>query len=279
MSDRIVSRESMAGFCSSLTSVFLTYPINKLMYRQHISNGHLVNALKSVRADGLGQLMRGAAFPIIYKSISRSVMFGSYHFYDQKCILEFGKDSWLRKPTASAMAGCSEAILTPFERMMVLMQDPKLTAQFKHSFDATLHVTRNHGVLELYRGFSVICVRIDRSCFSMVFKERNFLFFASRIPFRDALNLRNEALANFIGGGVVGATISTALFPIYLVKCEMQRVYGKREPFLSCRQAVKRVNLKRGSRQLFKGSSVNFLRAMVGWGTVNATYELFLKYI
>ena len=57
---------------------------------------------------------------------------------------------------AAFCAGCTEAILTPFERIQTLMLDHKWSGQFRNTPHAFVSLTQ-YGVREYYRG-SVILV-------------------------------------------------------------------------------------------------------------------------
>lgn len=71
-----------------------------------------------------------------------------------------------------------------------------------------------------------------------------------------------------------GAAISTVFYPLNTVRIHMQSRVGG--PHVSMWQALRDCVLERGGsvRALYRGVWLNASRALVGWGIINATYEM-----
>ena len=66
------------------------------------------------------------------------------------------------KVTSGLIAGCTEAILCPFERVQILMQDKKFHDHYKNTFHSFKEL-RQFGVREYYRGLQPIVFRNSTS--------------------------------------------------------------------------------------------------------------------
>lgn len=133
-------------------------------------------------------------------------------------------------------------------------------------------ISKNHGLRELYRGLSAICVRNGLS---------NIIFFTVRQPlkatFPDTNSKIKNTLYDFLSGGILGAFISTLFYPLNVIKSHMQaRVGGD---FLGIYRTFRLVfeSRDRNINMLFKGIGINFTRAILSWGIINSSYELVLS--
>ena len=86
------SPEYAAGFLSSATNIILTYPMNKLIFRQQIGHLKTIYAYQQLRDEGLNILYRGISFPLLQKTLSLSIMFGTNSHY----LHLFQSANWLR---------------------------------------------------------------------------------------------------------------------------------------------------------------------------------------
>jgi hypothetical protein len=128
-------------------------------------------AFDQIRREGLRLLWRGLLPPLAQKTISSSIMFGSYHYYAHTLIKEFPSvPPQISKSTGAALAGCTEALLTPLERLQTILQDKKYK-NLQNTGHAVRHIWRHHGWREFYRGGSAVTVRNSVT---------NILFFGSR---------------------------------------------------------------------------------------------------
>ncbi|CAF1666049.1 unnamed protein product [Rotaria magnacalcarata] len=265
------SPEYAAGFCSSATNILLTYPVNKLIFRQQIYRLHTVQAFQQLKDEGFLILYRGMALPLLQKTFSLSIMFGANAHYLHILRSSSKHDHWFYQPIASALAGATEAILTPLERTQVLLQTPKYNNSIRNGLHAFILMYKHYGIVEYYRGITLILIRNSVS---------NIIFFACRKPVKDMLptastNLQHS-MYDFLSGGLLGALLSTFTYPINVLKNIQQSELGGRHdrPL----QILRYVYEQRGNsiKEFYIGAKWNFIRSLVSWGIINSTYEYYL---
>ena len=110
-------REYAAGLTAGLTNICLTFPVNKTMFRQQLHGISAWEAFSQLRTEGLLQLYRGILPPLLQKSACTALMFGSYEQYRQLLRVHTSLAGTAALPLAAFLAGCTEAVLTPFERV------------------------------------------------------------------------------------------------------------------------------------------------------------------
>lgn len=265
------AEEFARGGTAALVNILCTFPINKVMFRQQLTGSGMVSVGKELYHEGVRLLYRGVGAPIMQKTISTSLMFGTYDVYRRSLLYmrqiysgsEARETVWIRF-IASSCSGLTEALLTPFERVQTLLQIPRYNARFSNFFDAF----RQLGFRESFTGLSAIAIR---NCLG----SGLFLFF--REPLQHVLPHSSSALLNllsdFVSGAVLGACISTLSFPFSVAKVQLQKNVTHR-PGYSVAKAIRDVVAERGSvAGLYKGAQVNFYRALLSWGIVNAVYE------
>jgi hypothetical protein len=260
------SPEYAAGFLSSATNILLTYPVNKLIFRQQIYRLKTVDAFQQLKYEGLSILYRGMTLPLIQKTFSLSIMFGTNAHY-LHIFQSFSKtDRWYYQPIASALAGCTEAILTPLERTQVLLQTPKYNTSIRNGLHAFMLMYQHYGIIEYYRGVTLILVRNSVS---------NVIFFACRKPVKDLLPEASTGLQhsvyNFLSGGLLGALLST----LTLKNIQQSELGGRHDRPLNIFRSVYE---QRGNsmKEFYIGAKWNFIRSLISWGIINSTYEYYL---
>jgi len=255
--------EFLAGYMAGSVNIVTTFPINKTMFRQQLHGISALEAVNQLKREGMFALYRGILPPLLQKSVSYSLMFGCYHEYRRTLQDGFGMDKNTSVFLSAMLAGCTEALLTPFERIQTLMLDAKYGKQFKntpHAFQSL----RVFGVREYYRGLSAILMRNGPS---------NVIFFSCRdklkalVPEQPKLGL----LADFVSGACLGALISTLVYPINTTKTHMQKTCG--DEFKSFRTVFMLLYKERGLWGMFKGVHVNYTRSFLSWGITNVSYE------
>ena len=135
-------REYVAGWGSGIVNITLTFPVNKMMFRQQLHGISAWDSAGQLRAEGLVScpeniiesrkylspqvsLYRGILPPLLQKSVTTALMFGTYEQY-RRVLVEAGHVSVTQTQSlviAAFGAGCTEALLTPFERVQTLMLD------------------------------------------------------------------------------------------------------------------------------------------------------------
>lgn len=265
------SPEYIAGFLSSATNILLTYPVNKLIFRQQIYRLKTIDAFQQLKDEGFLILYRGMSLPLLQKTFSLSIMFGANSHYLHMLRSYSTKDHWLYQPIASALAGTTEAILTPLERTQVLLQTPKYNTTIRSGLHAFILMYKHYGIIEYYRGVTLILIRNSVS---------NVIFFACRKPIKDLLPQAStdfqHSVYDFLSGGLLGAFLSTLTYPINVLKNIQQSELGGRHdrPL----NILRSVYAQRGNsiKEFYIGAKWNFIRSLVSWGIINSTYEYYL---
>ena len=275
-------REYVCGWGAACINILVTFPLNKVMFRQQLYGVKTRKAVAQVHKEGLRHLYRGLLPPLMQKSISVSLMFGTYNQYQRLLYSYFPHlHDTPCKIGAAVMAGCTEAVLMPFERVQTLLQDRTYHKKFQNTMHAFKEL-RPFGIREYYRGLSAVLLRNGPS---------NVLFFMFRDKIKVAVIGEDyskstnpntgivHTIGDFISGGVLGACISTIVFPINVVKAGMQSRLGVE--FISFRECFHEIYNNRGRkwRKVFRGVHLNYTRSMISWGIINASYELLKKYL
>ncbi|KAK3878649.1 hypothetical protein Pcinc_016728 [Petrolisthes cinctipes] len=92
------------------------------MYRQMIHGISIPKAAGQLRQDGLRKLYRGLLPPLCQKTISTSIMFGTFDQYKKMLHGRYPELSDITTTGVSAaLAGCTEAVLCPMERIQTVL--------------------------------------------------------------------------------------------------------------------------------------------------------------
>jgi len=258
--------EYAAGWGSGIINICTTFPINKTMFRQQLHGISAWEAFSQLKAEGLLHLYRGILPPLLQKSANTALMFGSFEQY-KRLLTEREVSNTSSMVLAAFFAGCTEAALTPFERVQTLMLDHQYEGKFRntpHAFSSL----RQYGVSEYYRGLTAILMRNGPS---------NIIFFGCRDHLRQSLPEsfdRFGLLADFLSGACLGAFISTVFYPLNTTKTHMQKTLGGE--FLSFRVVFSQLLKERGARGMFRGVHVNYTRSFLSWGIINMSYSYLL---
>lgn len=265
-------REFLSGWGAASINVILTFPMNKIIYRQQVYGIATSAAIQQLRNEGLAMLYRGLLPPFIQKTCSLSIMFGAFNQY--KTFLSHSMPDRSQTAvlvSAALMSGCTEALFTPLERVQTLLQDRRYHERFNNTFHA-LRELRSYGITEYYRGLSPILLRNGpSSAIFFLLRERvKSVFPATTSPVTNTLE-------DFVSGGILGASISTLFYPVNVVKNRLQRQLGG--PLASFSRTLKIVYVERNRSilGLLRGVNVNFTRSLISWGIINASYEILKK--
>lgn len=267
--------EFAAGGSAAIVNIMTTFPLYKTMLRQQIDGIGMLCAFRQVKNEGVFNLYRGVGPPLIQKAVSCSIMFGSYHSIQKTLIEKYPRTNETSlKILAAMVAGSFESLMTPFERVQTLLaiSEHKDYAKVHNTVHAFLKIKKHHNFKEYYRGFTAVLLRNGPS---------TALFFLLREPIKGLFPSSDSGLTNvaedFVSGAVLGASISTLAYPLNVVKSNMQKRLGNE--YKSILFTFKEVYNKRGRsmRRIYFGVSLNFSRALVSWGIINAAYEIFIK--
>lgn len=264
-------KEFVCGGGSAFCNIIISYPLNKLIFRQMMHGVEATFALNQLQKEGLGYLYRGMLPPLMQRTVSMSLMFGVY----DECLrplLDHKVNPYVAKTVAGVVAGCFEATLMPFERLQTLLIHPKYHKEFRNTGHAVSHIAKHYGIKEFYRGLIPILFRNGPS---------NAMFFIIRDEIKQKLPeqelLIYASLQNFLAGATIGAFLSTLFYPLNVIKIAMQCELGGAHRTIS--YEFRYILRKRGSNfaNFYHGALLNISRAFLSWGIINASYEIFRK--
>ena len=276
--------EFISGYIAASTSISIMFPLNKLIFRQILNGTSFKEAFAELKTEGLMKAYRGLLPPLLQKSTSYSIMFGSQSKYYQIIKSYFNHTNieliksmspanrkQIYYSLSGAFAGLTEAVLTPFERVQAVLQMPKYHDNYKNTYHVFRDLQKHEGFKELYRGLTAICLRNSLS---------SAAFFTGRRPlkqmFPHSANKLENTFYDFLSGGLLGALLSTVFYPFNVIKSHMQARVGG--PFIGMYRAYRLVYESRNKKfvNIFKGVGSNFTRAILGWGITNSAYEFCL---
>ena len=164
--------EFFRGALAATINIACTFPVQKLISRQAYEGLTLPQAARTLQVDGLPNLYRGLGPPLLQKASSMGIMYGAYDWYfhaltywltgrqEERAATNVpqSETSWGLRCTAALLAGSTEGLLTPLERMQTILQH----RHFNEHYANTLDVARKlapYGLREYYRGLSAILLR------------------------------------------------------------------------------------------------------------------------
>ncbi|XP_072295719.1 solute carrier family 25 member 51b [Eucyclogobius newberryi] len=265
----------VCGSLAAFTNILVTFPIQKVLFRQQLHGVVATEAVQQLQRDGLRNLYRGLLPPLLQKSTTVAIMFGLYQDFSRVLLdlaSESGVPDIVTRSFAAALAGTTEAFLTPFERVQTLLQDHRHHGRFNNTAHTFRILLSEYGIRECYRGLVPILLRNGPS---------NVLFFGLRGPIKEhlpeATNQMGNLVNDFVCGGLLGAGLGIMFYPLNVVKSRAQAQVGGE--FQSCSKVFLTVWRERGNSltMLFRGAHLNYHRSLLSWGIINATYELLLK--
>lgn len=197
-------REFLCGWGAALINICTTFPINKIMFRQMVHGVRAQSAINQLRTEGLHNLYKGLLPPLLSKTASVSLMFGSYSSY--RSFLDQQAHHVLPKPImrlsiAAFLSGSTEAVLCPFERIQMLLQSRDFGNQFQNTFQTFKGL--NGGIREYYRGLSAVLLRNGPS---------NILFFAVKENCQNMLTSSDNFTLSLVEHFVTGQWGRSCLF-------------------------------------------------------------------
>ncbi|KAM9795191.1 mitochondrial nicotinamide adenine dinucleotide transporter SLC25A51-like [Neosynchiropus ocellatus] len=265
----------VCGSIAAFTNIVITFPIQKVLFRQQLHGVLATEAVRQLQRDGLRNLYRGLLPPLLQKSTTVAIMFGLYEDFSRVLLNKAqgsGVPELVTRSFAAALAGTAEALLMPFERVQTLLQDHRHHGRFNNTAHTFRTLFTEFGIREYYRGLVPILLRNGPS---------NVLFFGLRGPIKEQLpeatSRAGHLVIDFVCGGVLGAALGILFYPLNVVKSRAQSQVGG--PFKPCREVLQTVWRERGRSlaMLFRGAHLNYHRSLLSWGIINATYELLLK--
>ncbi|XP_076763114.1 mitochondrial nicotinamide adenine dinucleotide transporter SLC25A51 isoform X1 [Xylocopa sonorina] len=261
-------KEFMCGWSAAVINVSITFPINKIIFRQILEDVPVYTAFQQISREGIRLLYRGILPPLCQKTLSVSVMFSMYEGCKERLCTLTNNDVLIRV-LAAHFAGTAEAILVPLERVQTLLQDWRYHDKFKNTSHAFKYLLKNYSVSECYRGLVPIIYR--NSC-------SNLTFFILKEQSKKLTGEQESVLTSFINGALIGGFTSTIFYPMNVIKIHMQsKIGGDFEKFVTVTREIY-IARNRSIMSFYKGVHLNCMRSFISWGVINASYD-FLKEI
>ncbi|KAK7474894.1 hypothetical protein BaRGS_00033849 [Batillaria attramentaria] len=267
-----LDQEFICGWGAAFINITSTFPINKAIFRQQLQGISGYQAMQQLSSEGLRHLYRGLLPPLLQKTTTVSIMFGSYQNFRVRIDNFFpGVPQPVNHAVAAIMAGTLEATLAPFERIQTLLQNQTYQKRFNNTWHAGKELWA-FGLREYYRGLTPILMRNGPSNV-VFFLGREYL--SEHTP--DFEKGPSRLAKDFICGACLGAVISTFFFPLNVVKTRMQSQVGG--PFNSVWKSFQVVwaERDRSLKSLFRGYHLNYTRSFISWGIINASYEYLMQ--
>lgn len=263
--------EFFCGWGAAFVNICVTFPINKVMFRQQLDGIRVYKAVEQLHLEGPRHLYRGLLPPLLQKTTNNAIMFGSYYKIQQHLTTHYSNlQLHVNRTIAALLSGSLEATLCPFERVQVLMQDRKYVNKFNNTGHAFKELSK-YGIREYYRGLSAVLLRNGPSNVPF-FLTRDYMM--EKLPKADSNAARISQ--DFICGALLGAFLSTVFYPLNVVKVRMQcKIGGKFDSVYTTFKVVWK-HRDRKIQKLFRGVHVNYTRSFISWGIINATYEFLL---
>ncbi|KAH7643432.1 mitochondrial nicotinamide adenine dinucleotide transporter SLC25A51 [Dermatophagoides farinae] len=272
---KFIGSEYLCGMGAGLLSVIVTFPVNKLMFRQSVWGFDVVSAIRQLRIEGIGYLYRGIGPPLFVKPLTSSLMFGTYNQFYRMLWMKNDGYNLQASLIASLLSGATEALVsTPFERVQMILQDGRFNNQYTNMFD-TFYQIRRYGIQEYYRGFRITVLRNGPSTFlyfcSLDYCEQRLSNELSSL----STTKHHQFVRKFITGALLGATISTLIYPLNVIRTRIQiQPIGTKH--MTIRTAFEQLLMERigTERSLVAGIHANLVRSFLHWGCLTAISDL-----
>eukprot|EP01138_Halocafeteria_seosinensis_P004079 gb/GECG01004171.1/.p1 GENE.gb/GECG01004171.1/~~gb/GECG01004171.1/.p1 ORF type:complete len:322 (+),score=17.90 gb/GECG01004171.1/:1-966(+) len=249
----------VAAGIAAATNIVVTYPVFKAIVRIQMDGTALPTVVADFKQEGFKNLYRGMLPPLLSRTAQVSLMFGLYESYSH---ILYEKGVRPVSLTAAFGTGVTEALLlTPFETIQTVLSCYKLHSHYKNTFD----VMRQLSLRELWTGLGVITTRNVVNA-ALFFPAKQYVG-----TLTSGLNTSNFTI-DFLCGAGLGAVISSAMFPLHVLKLQLQRATGAREP-ASAGSLFRDILAERGFLGMYRGVPLHFTRAFISWGIINALYE------
>ncbi|KAM9294039.1 solute carrier family 25 member 47 [Gastrophryne carolinensis] len=284
----------IAGALGGACGVMVGYPLDTVKVRiqtQRSYTGiwHCIHS--TYKKEKVSGFFKGMSMPISTVSISSAVSFGVYrNCLRNLCKLKYGapniKPSKLDIFLSGYVAGGAQALVSyPADMAKVRLQtqvSPPVSStgalltppRYSGPLHCLLTVVREEGISGLYRGCSAL---MFRDCHSFA------TYFLSYSVLREWLVPAEPSNPEFLGillagglAGVLGWTIGT---PMDVIKSRLQADGVTQRRYRGILHCITDSVRSEGVRVLFKGLSLNCIRAFPVNMVVFFTYEVILKQI
>jgi hypothetical protein len=254
------------GWCAGMSAVIISHPFDT--YKTHIQENKIMPNYK------LRTLYRGLSAPLMGVGFEKAVVFGLYEssiLYTSKWCKNIWGDNVHALVVSNALSGglsgmCASFIVTPFERVKILLQTAPTSPTSPTSPTRPITPT----VRSMFQGLSATFYR-ETPGFAIYFSTYNYLKYKYEQNNKKKLGLLNS----FIYGGIAGTTSWIFIYPQDRVKTKIQAL---KDTNMSFKEGYNEIVKKDGIKSLYKGFSYALLRAIPFHSTAFMTMELCKKW-
>jgi len=271
-------RPWFCGLGSGVVDITITFPINKIMFRQQLNGITSRQAIRELKCEmkglrpvsALKHTYRGILPPTFNRCMGRMFTFGGYDSFKRIWGAHI-RDKTHLSFVAALSSGCFEALICcPFERVQTLLQDSSNNNRFKN----TSEIFRVLPVREYYRGIRPILARNGPS---------TFLYFYVYEHSASIIRTENRIASDFCRGAMGGicATLYGYLFNV--IKSRQQAILDPVESD-RLRSPLRTLSVIHAERQgsivqLYRGLPFALVRTSLSWGLTTLCYQQCVNYL
>jgi solute carrier family 25 carnitine/acylcarnitine transporter 20/29 len=255
------------GWCAGISAVIISHPFDT--YKTHIQENKVMPNYK------LRTLYRGLSPPLLGVGFEKAVVFGVYEssiLYTSKWCKNVWGDNVHSLVASNFLSGglsgmCASFIVTPFERIKILLQ----TAPINPINPINPTASTSPTVRGIFQGLSATFYR-ETPGFAIYFSTYNYLKYKYEQDNKKKLGLVNS----FIYGGIAGTTSWIFIYPQDRIKTKIQAL---KDTSMSFKDGYNEIVKKEGMKSLYKGFSYALLRAIPLHATAFMTMEFCKKFL
>ena len=276
-------QQFISGWFAGITAVITSHPFDT--YKTYIQQNKVMPDYK------LRTLYRGLSAPLLGVGFEKAVVFGIYEStitHTSKWCKNIYGDNMYALIASNAMSGglsgmCASFIVTPFERIKILLQTgpntatalpntaaPATNTAAPNTATATPNTASVPNVRSIFQGLSATFYR-ETPGFAIYFSTYNYLKYKYEQDNKKKLGLVNS----FIYGGIAGSTSWLFIYPQDRIKTKIQAL---KDTNMSFKEGFNEIVKKEGIKGLYKGFSYALLRAIPLHATAFMTMEMCKKW-
>ncbi|PKK16992.1 solute carrier family 25, member 51 [Columba livia] len=88
----------VCGYCAAFTNIAVTFPIQKVLFRQQLYGLKTKDAVHQLQKDGMRNLYRGILPPLMQKTTTLALMFGLYEDFSSLLLRHASAPELLTRP-------------------------------------------------------------------------------------------------------------------------------------------------------------------------------------
>uniref|UniRef100_A0A8B9L9V7 Solute carrier family 25 member 53 n=1 Tax=Astyanax mexicanus TaxID=7994 RepID=A0A8B9L9V7_ASTMX len=252
---------------ATLTSVMVTFPIYKTVFRQQLHSSGVRETVAQLNKEGPLKLYRGVAPPLLMRTLNGTLLFGLQGTLLQQLSRANSILPEMVLPALAGLgAGAVEALIfTPFERVQNILQNSGNDRSLPTLRSILVRLRSENLAHGFYRAFLPILARNALG---------SSLYFGLKKPVSSALREQglSPVASSFFSGVIVSMVISLPPYPMSVLVANMQAKVGEEK--LGLRASAQKLWRARQCSLilLYRGGSLVILRS-ISWGITTAIYD------